>query len=250
MPVPNPSNPDPLARYQDFTTAVGERLEAGAQAYGDRSFSLPPVSLVAELEQEALDLAGWGYVLWHRLERMRGAAGRLHVARPAMAYHATTKQPLRVVVDTREQTDLPWSQGIETTRAKLDYGDFSAVGLTDTLAIEAKHSWDDLAACVTGERDRFERELEGLAKNYRYRALLIAGTERELLTAQWHSKVTTKSVMASLWAWQMDFHIPVVLTGDLDGQAQCIEWHLRRAQAKAAKAAKQPTRRLGDYCPG
>lgn len=244
---------DPLARYPEFTAAVGERLEAGADAYGDRSFSLSPASLVAELEQEALDLAGWGYVLWHRLERMRAAAERLPVARPDMAYAAApSKQSLVVVVDTREQTDLPFSNGVETTRAKLDYGDFSAQGLTDAIAIECKHSWDDLAACVTGERDRFERELEALAKHYRYRALLIAGTERELMTAQWHSRVTTKSVLASLWAWGMDFNIPVILTGNLAGQAQCIEWHLRRAQTKAlkaAKASKARTRNLGDYCP-
>ncbi len=242
---------DPLARYPEFTAAVGERLEAGSETYGDRSFSLAPGSLVAELEQEALDLAGWGYVLWHRLERMRAAAERLPVTRPEMVYHAATKQPLQVVVDTREQTDLPWSEGVETTRAKLDYGDFSAVGLTDAIAIECKHSWDDLAACVTGERDRFERELEALAKNYRYRALLIAGSERELMTAQWHSKVTTKSLLASLWAWGMDFHIPVILTGNLQGQAQCVEWHLRRAQAKTLKAgkAKPQQRRLGDYAP-
>ncbi len=50
-----------------------ERLEQGRHVYEDRSFSADPAELLAELQQEALDLAGWGFVLWSRLEAMRAA---------------------------------------------------------------------------------------------------------------------------------------------------------------------------------
>ncbi|MEO7032738.1 MAG: hypothetical protein ABI548_02820 [Polyangiaceae bacterium] len=65
---------DPLDAFDGFVREVRDRLEAGRAAYGDRSFARPPVELVGELQQEALDLAGWGFVLWCRLEAMRGAA--------------------------------------------------------------------------------------------------------------------------------------------------------------------------------
>lgn len=63
--------PDPLDRWPLFVRAVRSRLEAGRAEYGDRSFERPPTELLAELQEEALDLAGWGFVLWHRLSEMR-----------------------------------------------------------------------------------------------------------------------------------------------------------------------------------
>jgi transcriptional regulator with XRE-family HTH domain len=56
-----------------FFQALRTRLRAGALEYGDGSFSRSPSALVGELEQEALDLAGWGYVLWRRLQRAKAA---------------------------------------------------------------------------------------------------------------------------------------------------------------------------------
>jgi hypothetical protein len=57
--------------WQLFASCVAKRLEAGRREYGDRSFSRDPLALVAELQEEALDLAGWGFILWCRLQRMR-----------------------------------------------------------------------------------------------------------------------------------------------------------------------------------
>ena len=65
--------PDPLAAYPDFSAEVLRRLLVGRSEYGDKSFSADPVKLVRELRAEAMDLAGWGYVLWHRLDAMERA---------------------------------------------------------------------------------------------------------------------------------------------------------------------------------
>jgi hypothetical protein len=59
--------------WNTFRTAVQTKLEAGEAAYGDKSFSKTPESLIEELQQECLDLAGWGFVLFTRLERAREA---------------------------------------------------------------------------------------------------------------------------------------------------------------------------------
>lgn len=61
---------DPLDTFAAFSAAVRSRLDAGREAYGDRSFSADPAVLIGELEQECQDLAGWGFVLWTRLETM------------------------------------------------------------------------------------------------------------------------------------------------------------------------------------
>ena len=59
---------DPLRQWPRFTRAVRDRLDAGQRAYGDRSFSRHPAELLEELQQEALDMAGWGFVLYTRLQ--------------------------------------------------------------------------------------------------------------------------------------------------------------------------------------
>ena len=71
--VPKAPPAEPLLRWGDFAEAVRERLEKGRIEYQDRSFTSEPAELLAELQQEALDLAGWGFVLWHRLEAMSRA---------------------------------------------------------------------------------------------------------------------------------------------------------------------------------
>jgi hypothetical protein len=75
--VSEPEQPDVLEAFEGFTRAVRSRLDAGRLAYSDASFSAEPAVLVAELQAEALDLAGWGFILWTRLEAMRAALATL-----------------------------------------------------------------------------------------------------------------------------------------------------------------------------
>lgn len=59
---------EPLDTFPDFTTAVVQRLQAGRVSYGDRSFALPPFDLLGEIEEELLDVCGWAFILWTRLQ--------------------------------------------------------------------------------------------------------------------------------------------------------------------------------------
>ena len=69
---------NPLDAHLDrFVTRLRARLAAGAREYGDRSFTRPAADLVDELQQEVEDIAGWGLILWIRLERLRGRVGQL-----------------------------------------------------------------------------------------------------------------------------------------------------------------------------
>ncbi len=64
---------DPLDRLPEFFSQVQTRLLAGRRAYGDKSFSKDPRELLAEIEQELLDVCGWSYCLYVRLAAMRQA---------------------------------------------------------------------------------------------------------------------------------------------------------------------------------
>ena len=59
--------------FDAFVAQVRSKCERGAQEYGDKSFDKEPHALVSELQQELLDICGWGWILWRRLERMRDA---------------------------------------------------------------------------------------------------------------------------------------------------------------------------------
>lgn len=52
-----------------FLEQLDQRLTQGALEYGDRSFARPVAATEREIEQEALDLVGWIYVLWCQAAR-------------------------------------------------------------------------------------------------------------------------------------------------------------------------------------
>ena len=64
---------DPLDGWQQFAAHVRARLEQGRRDYGDKSFSDDPEVLLGQLRQELFDIAGWGYVLSVRIDRIERA---------------------------------------------------------------------------------------------------------------------------------------------------------------------------------
>lgn len=55
------------ARELFFTQFLG-RLGKGEHGYGDESFGRRPSQLLGELRKASLDMAGWGFVLWKRVQ--------------------------------------------------------------------------------------------------------------------------------------------------------------------------------------
>lgn len=67
--------------FPAYVDAVRKRLEAGKRTYGDSSFERPLSEIARELQAEALDFAGWGFVMWQRalkLEEMALEASSPH----------------------------------------------------------------------------------------------------------------------------------------------------------------------------
>lgn len=63
--------------WPQFISVVRERLEVGARAYGDKSFELSAGNLAVEIEQELLDVFGWGFIQWCRIQKLKGKLDRL-----------------------------------------------------------------------------------------------------------------------------------------------------------------------------
>jgi ERCC4-type nuclease len=112
---------------------------------------------------------------------------------------------LKLITDTREK--LPYSFRTPTEQRALPIGDYSISGLENRISIERK-SLDDLVACLTQERERFERELfKGRALDYF--ALVIEGSLSDLVEKRYRSEALPKSVIQSLLAFSVRYRLPV-----------------------------------------
>lgn len=63
-----------LILFDDFIKALEPRLAQGADTYGDSSFKKGITQLIDEIEQELLDVCGWGWILWVKLHTLRDLA--------------------------------------------------------------------------------------------------------------------------------------------------------------------------------
>jgi len=106
-------------------------------------------------------------------------------------------QPV-IVIDTREQAPLAFGR-LQSIRGTLQMGDYSVKGLESLFAIERKSIGDLVGCCVGENRERFERELHRL-RGFRFKRLLIVGTEAQIQEGQYCSNIKPQAVMATLGA--------------------------------------------------
>jgi len=67
-------------KWNQFSERVKQRLDQGAESYGNTNFEMSCGDLLSEIEQEALDLMGWTFLFWVRLQKMREALASVGVA--------------------------------------------------------------------------------------------------------------------------------------------------------------------------
>lgn len=134
---------------------------------------------------------------------------------------ATPRQSLTVVVDSREQRPFQFPSAsrigkqeilVETVCLGLKAGDYSIRGWEDQIAIERK-SLSDLFGTTGKGRERFERELERLAK-MEYAAIVIEGTWEDIARRPpSHTEMQPKSVIRSLLAWSQRYGVHIIAAG-------------------------------------
>ncbi len=59
------------AKFLSYANRVLLRLREGAQEYGNKSFSMDPLDLLTEIQEELEDICGWSYILHSRLGEIR-----------------------------------------------------------------------------------------------------------------------------------------------------------------------------------
>ena len=151
---------------------------------------------------------------------------------------------LIILLDTRERDALPFSRS-KTASGCLLTGDYSILGLEQLFAVERKSVADAVACCMGANRERFERELHRL-RGFRFKRLLIVGTEAEIQGGCYRSNITPQAVMATLGAFEVRYDLPVVFeptpeaaAGRVERWAHWFVYEVTRTAARLAKAAKE-----------
>jgi len=127
---------------------------------------------------------------------------------------------LTVICDTREQvneniTGYLDSKKIPHITRKLDTGDYSAMigdmTLEHDVVIEKKNGLDEIAGNFTVDRQRFENEFtRAKADGLKVFLLIENASWSDILLHNYRSKLTPKSLIASLFSWQVRFNITII----------------------------------------
>ena len=126
---------------------------------------------------------------------------------------------LTIIVDSREQQQHVKQyfdrKNVETIVRKLDVGDYSAqigdMTLESDIAIERKHSIDELAGNLGQDRNRFEREfLRAKANGTKIFLVVENGSYSDIYLHNYRSQLPPKALMASLMSWQVRFNITII----------------------------------------
>ena len=134
-----------------------------------------------------------------------------------------------VVIDTREQEPLPFTR-LPKIRAGLYSGDYSVAGMEALFSIERKSVADLVSCCAGSNRERFEHELQRL-RGYRFKRLLIIGTQAEIEAGTYRSNIKPASVLGTLAAFEIRFDCPVVFAPTPEDGAHRVEtwaWYSAR----------------------
>jgi len=143
-------------------------------------------------------------------------SGRLLVKRHCSSITKLIPKPV-IIVDTREQTPYEFT-GFknwvgDTIKRKLDFGDYSVVGMERLIRLERK-SLSDLITTLMQNRQRFFRECAGLAR-FRHAAILVEATYEDVKSYYDDDLCTMahpNAVSGSLDAVEARYGIPVIYT--------------------------------------
>lgn len=126
-----------------------------------------------------------------------------------------------IVVDSREQKPLVFPH-LEVVRDTMQTGDYGIKGLDD-FVVERK-SVPDMVQSLTGERERFWRELRRLRAvgSRGFARLLIVGSQRDLAGVLARRAVKIQQIMGSLAAIDARY-LPVVWASTAEIAAGMIE---------------------------
>ena len=60
-----------LEDFDEFVSKLNARMADGFKEYGDKSFDRPLLALINEIEEELLDICGWGMITYSRIQDIK-----------------------------------------------------------------------------------------------------------------------------------------------------------------------------------
>lgn len=139
-------------------------------------------------------------------------------------------ETLTLIVDTREQKNARARRRIQKTelpfvRRALSYGDYSCfvklpdeteIDFSNAVAIERKMDIDELAACFTTHRKRFEREFIRAKNDGAKLYLLVENADwAKIIGGKYRSRMSAKALTASLTAWLARYDTQLIMCDEL-----------------------------------
>ena len=138
--------------------------------------------------------------------------------------------PLRIVSDSREQAPFTFSgYPVEVEVGALEAGDYSVAGFTRRIALERK-ALQDLVGCLSGDRERFERELARL-RGYDCAAVIVEEPMSALRQGRYRGHLNPDSAWQSVLAFSMRYRIPFIWCQDR-ADAETVTFDLLRHYAR------------------
>ena len=157
--------------------------------------------------------------------------------------------PLPIVRDSREQAPFAFSGlPVEVSVGALEAGDYSVRGFERSVAVERK-ALQDLVGCLSGERDRFKRELARL-QGYDAAAVVVEAPAVMLRTGRYLGRLDSGAAWQSVLAFSVRFRVPFIFCADrADAEAVTFDllrhyardrWRELQALAPAARVKEHP----------
>lgn len=154
-----------------------------------------------------------------------------------------SKMPLRIIRDSREQAPFAFSSlPVEVEVGALEAGDYSVRGFERRVTVERK-ALQDLVGCLSGDRERFERELARL-RGYDAAAVVVEAPAVALRTGRYLGRLDSGAAWQSVLAFSMRYRMPFIFCADrVDAEAVTFELlrHYARDRWRELQALNHPS---------
>ena len=122
-------------------------------------------------------------------------------------------------VDTREKPEHRWSfsKFLEDNESvvigKVDQGDYVIDGNESLIAIERKHSIEEVSLNFTSGKKRFKKELDRLKENHKFSCVVCEFTIEDVLRGTRYSKVSPNYILSAMMEAEYQYKIPFHMIG-------------------------------------
>lgn len=129
---------------------------------------------------------------------------------------------LTIIIDSREQTPLNFTRwtDVAVEVGTLTTGDYALKNLETRAACERK-SLNDLVGSLSSGRERFEAELTR-ARGFDLFCIVAECSMQDVAEHKYRSKMSSESVLQSLFTYQCRYGVPTIWAGSPQGAAYTV----------------------------